>query len=69
MMHQSGNRTIRWSPPFCEVYSSVTHTNAEKYGCRQSQIGNIVIPTWSLSIFLQQPPDMRKPPMGRSLFI
>ena len=32
MMHHSDKHTIRWSPPLCVVYSSVTYTNAEKNG-------------------------------------
>ena len=69
MMHHSGKHTIRWSPPLCEVYSSVAYTNGEKNGCHQGQIANTTVPTWSWSIFWPQPPDMREPPMGRLLYI
>ena len=68
-MQRSGEHTIRWSTRFCEVYSSVAYTNEEKNGPHQGQIANTTVPTWSWTILWPQPPDMRKQPMGRLLYI
>ena len=66
MMHHSGNHMIRWSPPLCEVNSSVAYTNGDKNGFNQGKIANTTV---SWTIFRPQPPDMREPPMGRLLYI
>ena len=68
-MYQSGKHTVRWIPPLCEVYSTVSYTNGEENGCHQGQIANMTVPTWSMSIFWQQSPDMREQPMGILLYI
>ena len=56
MMHHSGKYIIRWSPPFCKVYSSVAYTNLDKNCCYLGKIANTTVPTWSWSIFWPQPP-------------
>ena len=61
--------SIEQSPSLSEVYSPVAYINGVKNGCHWSQIANTTVPIWSKSIFWPQPPDMQKPPMGRSLYI
>ena len=61
--HSSKKSTTWWSLQFSGIHKW------RESGCHHGKIANTTVPTRSWCIFLSQPPDMQKAPMGRFIYI